>query len=108
MKRLIIISLAVALSALAGHSQNRSALDIKDYTLELKEDGYLSLDIDIDLSDLDIKTTQVVVLTPCDYQWRGHIDPQVCRSIWKKPKDLLHEERGLEADRSQGYQPIGF
>ena len=64
MKRLIIISLAVALSALAGHSQNRSALDIKDYTLELKEDGYLSLDIDIDLSDLDIKTTQVVVLTP--------------------------------------------
>ena len=64
MKRLIIISLALALSAFAGHSQTKSALNIKDYTLELKEDGYLSLDIDIDLSDIDIKTTQVVVLTP--------------------------------------------
>ena len=64
MKRLIIITLAAVLSAFAAHSQNKNDVNISDYTLELKEDGYLNLDIDIDLSDLDIKTTQVVVLTP--------------------------------------------
>lgn len=51
-------------SVFVGHSQNTKDVDIKDYTLELKEDGRLNLDIDIDLSDLNIKTTQVVVLTP--------------------------------------------
>ena len=64
MKRLFLISLAAVLSAFYGHSQNTKDVDIKDYTLELKEDGYLNLDIDIDLSQLRIKTTQVVVLTP--------------------------------------------
>lgn len=64
MKRLIIITLAAVLSAYAAHSQNKDDVNITDYTLELKEDGYLNLDIDIDLSELDIKTTQVVVLTP--------------------------------------------
>ena len=64
MKRLFIIFLATVLSALNGYSQNANGVNIKDYTLELREDGYLNLDIDIDLSQLDIKTTQVVVLTP--------------------------------------------
>lgn len=64
MKRLFLISLAAVLSAFYGHSQNTKDVNIKDYTLELKEDGYLNLDIDIDLSQLRIKTTQVVVLTP--------------------------------------------
>lgn len=64
MKRLIITLLAAISSVFAGHSQNKSDVNITDYTLELKDDGYLNLDIDIDLSSLDIKTTQVVVLTP--------------------------------------------
>lgn len=64
MKRLIIISLAAVLSIFAGHSQNTNDIKFNDYTLELKDDGHLNLDIDIDLSELDIKTTQVVVLTP--------------------------------------------
>ena len=64
MKRLIIISLAAFLTAFNGHSQNTKDVNINDYTLELKDDGHLYLDIDIDLSKMDIKTTQVVVLTP--------------------------------------------
>lgn len=64
MKRLIIIPLAAILSVFAGHSQNMMDVNIDDYTLELKDDGHLYLDIDIDLSELDVKATQVVVLTP--------------------------------------------
>lgn len=56
--------MAVLLSVSAGHAQNTDDVNIKDYTLELKEDGRLNLDMDIDLSKLHIKTTQVVVLTP--------------------------------------------
>ena len=64
MKRLIPISVAAFLSVFQSHAQNTNDVNIKDYVLELKEDGYLNLDIDIDLSPLKIKTTQVVVLTP--------------------------------------------
>lgn len=64
MKRLILISVAAFLSVFQSHAQNTNDVNIKDYVLELKEDGYLNLDIDIDLSPLKIKTTQVVVLTP--------------------------------------------
>ena len=56
--------MAVLFSVSAGHAQNTDVVNIKDYTLELKEDGRLNLDMDIDLSKLHIKTTQVVVLTP--------------------------------------------
>lgn len=64
MKRLIFLTMAVLFSVSAGHAQNTDDVNIKDYTLELKEDGRLNLDMDIDLSKLHIKTTQVVVLTP--------------------------------------------
>ena len=64
MKRLILIYVATFLSVFQSHAQNTNDVNIKDYILELKEDGYLNLDIDIDLSPLKIKTTQVVVLTP--------------------------------------------
>jgi tetratricopeptide (TPR) repeat protein len=64
MKRLIIISVAAILSIFHGHAQDAGKVNIKDYTLELRDDGYLDLDIDIDLSPLKIKTTQVIVLTP--------------------------------------------
>lgn len=64
MKRLILISVAAFLSVFQSHAQNTKDVNIKDYVLELKEDGYLNLDIDIDLSPLKINTTQVVVLTP--------------------------------------------
>lgn len=64
MKRLILISTAVILSVFEGYSQEIKNVNIKDYTLELTENGYLNLDIDVDLSQLKLKTTQVVVLTP--------------------------------------------
>ena len=56
--------MAVLMSVFNSHSQNTKDVNIKDYTLELKESGYLNLDIDVDLSHLKMKTTQVVVLTP--------------------------------------------
>lgn len=64
MKRLIFLFLAVALPVVKGYSQHIEVVNIQDYTLELKADGRLNLDIQADLSQLDIKTTQVVVLTP--------------------------------------------
>jgi outer membrane protein OmpA-like peptidoglycan-associated protein len=64
MKRLIIITLASFISLCHASAQNINELNIKDYTLELDDDGYLNLDIDIDLSRLKIRNTQVVVLTP--------------------------------------------
>lgn len=64
MKRLIIFSISILNAFTLLNAQNIQHIEIKDYTLELKEDGNLSLDIDVDLSRLNVKTTQVVVLTP--------------------------------------------
>jgi hypothetical protein len=63
MNRVISLVVAALLTTFVGYTQDIPNVDIKDFTLELK-DGYLNVDIDIDLSQLDIKTTQVVVLTP--------------------------------------------
>lgn len=63
MIRVISLIVAALLTVSAGYSQDLPNVDVKDFTLELK-DGYLNVDIDFDLSKLDIKTTQVVVLTP--------------------------------------------
>ena len=62
---LILLILAIAaIAVVAGYAQDNKGVEIKDFTLELKGDGNLSVDIDIDLTNLDVKTTQVVVLTP--------------------------------------------
>ena len=63
MIRVISLIVAALLTVSAGYSQDLPNVDVKDFTLELK-DGYLNVDIDVDLSKLDVKTTQVVVLTP--------------------------------------------
>ena len=63
MNRVISLVAIALFTTFVGHAQDIPNVDIKDFTLELK-DGYLNVDIDIDLSKLDIKTTQVVVLTP--------------------------------------------
>lgn len=49
--------------AFAAHAQDIKDVEIKDLTLEVR-DGYLNVDMDLDLSDLHVKGTQVVVLTP--------------------------------------------
>ncbi len=60
----VISLIAIALFSVSiGYSQDIPDVEIKDFTLELKDDQ-LNLDIDVDLSELDIKGTQVVVLTP--------------------------------------------
>ena len=60
-----IFLFAFALFAICtGYSQEMLEIEIKDFTLDLKEDKSLNLDIDIDLTQLDVKATQVVVLTP--------------------------------------------
>ena len=56
--------IAVALLGIGVcHAQDIPEVEIKDFTLELKDD-YINLDLDLDLSQLGVKGTQVVVLTP--------------------------------------------
>ena len=45
-------------------AQDVKGVNIKDFRLELNDDKHLSVDIAIDLSELEVKPTQVVVLTP--------------------------------------------
>lgn len=63
MKRVVSLIVAATIAVTVCHAQDMPDVEIKDFTLELK-DGYLNVDLDIDLSHLDIKGTQVVVLTP--------------------------------------------
>lgn len=63
MIRIITLTVVALLSVCATQAQNMPDVDIKDFTLELK-DEYLNVDIDIDLSKLVVKGTQAVVLTP--------------------------------------------
>lgn len=62
--RNILFTIALTLTAVIGYAQDNQRVDIKDFTLELKSDGNLSVDIDIDFSELNIKSYQVVILTP--------------------------------------------
>lgn len=64
MNRRIFLTVTMILSFFAGFAQNTEEVAIKDLTLELKEDGRLNLDIDVDLTRLGLRSTQVVVLTP--------------------------------------------
>ena len=65
MNRRFILTVTALLTVFASFAQTTEEVAVKDFTLELKEDGHLNLDIDVDLTHLDIKPTQVVVLTPC-------------------------------------------
>ena len=65
MTRYILLAVIAFLSVNIGYSQDIPNVDIKDFTLELKDDKYLNVDIEIDLSQLKVKPVQVVVLTPC-------------------------------------------
>ena len=65
MKKYMTLTVLALVSCLfAGHAQETKDVQIKDLTLELR-DGYLNVDMDLDLTDMKVKTTQVVVLTPC-------------------------------------------
>ncbi len=62
--RAIFLIVAAVLTSVTGYAKETKGVDIKDFTLELNEDGNLNVAIDIDFTNLDIKATQVVVLTP--------------------------------------------
>ena len=62
--RAIFLTVVAALSVVTGYAQATKAVEIKDFTFELQDNGNLNVDIDIDFTNLDVKTTQVVVLTP--------------------------------------------
>ena len=63
MNRVISLVVVALLTVCVSSAQDMPQVEVKDFTLELK-DGLLSLDVDFDLSALDVHTTQVVVLTP--------------------------------------------
>ena len=56
--------MAVLFNLVCGHAQNIDDFEVTDLTLEVR-DGYINVDMDIDLTDVNVKGTQVVVLTPC-------------------------------------------
>ena len=65
MKRYITSTVLALVSCFfAAHAQEIKDVQVKELTLELR-DGYLNVDMDLDLTDMKVKTTQVVVLTPC-------------------------------------------
>lgn len=64
LRHIIISTLALMLCTITSQAQNPSDIEITDLTLEIR-DGYINLDMSLDLSEVDIKGTQVVVLTPC-------------------------------------------
>lgn len=64
MKRYIFLAAILLFTVCAGYSQDIPEVKIKDFTLELKDNRNLIIDLDIDLSQLNVKPTQVVVLTP--------------------------------------------
>lgn len=65
MKRSIFLAVIAVFAICTGYSQDIPEVDIKDFTLKLEDDRYLDVDIDIDFSRLKVRTTQVVVVTPC-------------------------------------------
>ena len=65
MNRRFILTVTAILAVIASFAQRTEEVAIKDFTLELKDDGLLNLDIDVDLTRLNLNATQVVVLTPC-------------------------------------------
>ena len=65
MNRALFVIALTLFSVCVGYSQEIPEVRIKDLTLELNDDKNLNVDMDIDLSQLNVKTTQVVVLTPC-------------------------------------------
>lgn len=63
--RYIFLSfLAVLINTVTGNAQKINEFEVTDLTLEVR-DGYINVDMEIDLTDLSVKTTQVVLLTPC-------------------------------------------
>ena len=65
MKKNTILTVLAFLSCfVAGYAQDIKDVLVKELTMEVR-DGYLNVDMDLDLTDMSVKTTQVVVLTPC-------------------------------------------
>jgi tetratricopeptide (TPR) repeat protein len=64
MKRKFFLATLALFTLYMGYSQEIPDVQIVDYTLELTDDKQFNIDVDIDLSQLKVKTTQVVVLTP--------------------------------------------
>ena len=63
-RHIILSAVAVLSNIFYGQAQKIKDFEVTDLTLEVRE-GYINVDMDIDLTDVNVKGTQVVVLTPC-------------------------------------------
>lgn len=63
MKRFIVIMTALLAGVSAADAQTVNGVTVESYTMERSGD-YVIVDLDIDLSDLKVKGSQVAVLTP--------------------------------------------
>ena len=99
MKRIISLYTAVILSLCYGHSQSMKDMYIEDLTLELMTDGNLRVDIDLDLSNLEVKNTQVVTFTPSIVNGR---DTLMLKSI-----GVYGRNRRIFYERNESEKPTG-
>lgn len=63
-RHIILSAVAVLSNIFYGQAQKIEDFEVTDLTLEVR-DGYINVDMEIDLTDVNVKGTQVVVLTPC-------------------------------------------
>lgn len=63
-KQIISTVLSFVTCLFAGHAQDIKDVHINELTMEMR-DGYLNVNMELDLTDMRVKGTQVVVLTPC-------------------------------------------
>lgn len=99
MNRLFFLTIIAALSFTVASAKTVKEVDIKELTLELKDDGYMSVDMVIDLAQLDIKTTQVVLLTP--YIVKGD------QSLKLKSVGIYGRNRRIFYQRNENQKPTG-
>ena len=99
MNKRIFLTVIALLSLAVASAQAVKEVEIQELTLELKDDGYMSVDIDIDLAQLKIKTTQVVLLTP--YIVKGD------QSLKLKSIGIYGRNRRIFYQRNEEQKPTG-
>lgn len=96
MKRFVILLATALASATAVDAQTVSGVNVDDYTME-RNGSFVIVDMNIDISRLEVKGTQAVVLTPRIV--RGD------RSLDLKPIGIYGRNRYFYYERNEEFSP---
>lgn len=95
----IFISALVLIStSLCVNARQTPDVVINDFTVEIR-DGHMNLDLELDLSGLDVKGTQVVVFTPCISKGNN--------SVMLKSVGIYGRNRRVWYQRNAALKPTG-